>query len=72
MKLIKNMAIVQEKRQIRVSFPQSVVKLFNDTFNWYVERKGDKIRLIGILKKKNYRLNYHNPIKNGKYNHNKI
>ena len=49
MRLAKQTNIKKGHRQLDVSIPEFLAELFGikvgDKFNWYVERKGDKIAL---------------------------
>ena len=62
MKLIKSTNVLSDKKQKRITIPDALVEIFDistkDKFNWYVERKGKYIRLVAMLNKENYKLNY--------------
>lgn len=63
MKLAKTTNVLSDKKQKTIRIPIHLCELFDinskDKFNWYIERKGDYVSLIGKLVKDKYRLNYY-------------
>lgn len=52
----KNMSIIADTKQTRVQIPEFLIEVFDidpekDKFNWYVKRKGGRLRLMAILNK---------------------